>query len=405
MNNYDPIDTGDPQLDFDTQQQILVNALKQAQALQQPQFKAYQGNGKFVAPYQPGADLGNVFNRAAGQMDQRGVQQDMTRLGQEEGKRYDRGVNDLNQIDQNVDYTNPASMEAAHNNRQAALMQLSRLPMARKMAEGGFLKNSQLADALAKQKMGELFKDNQLGKTLASREDIAQLVAQTSRANNAASNATRITIADTRGDTVGKPDKEAQKIAAKQPGEFSRVNNMVTRFGELDADIGELLDNKVGLQAASGIIMGNIPSVRQKTKLAEDKLGNIKSKLLREGKNLLSESGKPGSISVQEWPIFEKMVADMKTGTQTENLINQIATVRAYIDSRINDAREGYERTYGALPEGSSFKTVSDEGKRIRAERTKYAEAAGGATVPMPSHKSALPKSNTPTNDGDWTDL
>jgi hypothetical protein len=386
MINYDNVDLNDPQLDFDTEQAMLVDALKGAKELQKPQFTTYRGQGNVIAPWSPGSSIGNLASNLAGTLDQQRVQGDMRKLNQEEGRRYDQGINELNKIDPNVDYTNPASIEAAHNQRQIALMQLSRLPMARKMAEGGFLKTSPLADALAKQKMGELFKDDQLGKNLATRQDIAQLVAQTSRANNADSNATRITIADTRQE---KPDKEAQKLAAKQPGEFTRVNNMVSRFGELDADIGELLDNKEGLESASGIIMGNIPNIMQKTKLAEDKLGNIKSKLLREGKNLLSESGKPGSISVQEWPIFEKMVADMKTGTQTENLLNQIATVQAYIDSRINDAREGYENTYGVLEEGKSFKNIKDESKRIREARTKYAAQSGGATVPM--RNSALP--------------
>lgn len=154
--NYDPINLADPQLDFDTESAILVDALRKAQELQKPQFQTYRGQSGIIAPWSPGASIGNIANKLAGQIDQRQVQSDIRALNQEEGRRFDEGIRGLGEIDPNTNFDDPVSIAQMHNAQQQKLAQLSRLPMGRKYAEQGLIKSANFPETLAQLKMRQL---------------------------------------------------------------------------------------------------------------------------------------------------------------------------------------------------------------------------------------------------------
>ena len=190
------------------------------------------------------------------------------------------------------------------------------------------------------------------GMNVDSRRDVANIGANSRRdvANIGANSRRDVANIGADSRTEEKPMTPAQRFKESQlqGKSATSLRNMQT---ELDDAVksAEVLKNHSGLKRATGI-PGFIPSIPgSDAAQAETLLTEFKAQVKRTGLNLVRQGGSIGSMTEREWPIVEGMVANIdpvRLGAQgTKDQIDKVITKMQGV---LKNAKLAHEDMYGS---------------------------------------------------------
>jgi hypothetical protein len=184
----------DPNLDFGLEQELLIKALKESEAQRAARIQGAglspQGRFDLTAESSPGGQLAAGLDRIVGNITKPQVEQNMRDLRGEETRRYDELTRQINepqtktvkvlkralgedlsegpsvqtvQEEQQVplDYSNPDDLMAMNTRRMEIAGQMSKLPMAQKMAQTYLDKGAAFPETVAKMRMDQIERGQQ----------------------------------------------------------------------------------------------------------------------------------------------------------------------------------------------------------------------------------------------------
>jgi hypothetical protein len=196
MPNY-----ADPNTDFGLEQELLIKALKQAQTQQDTRLpndgslvSLGQGGIGFRVGSGPGGQIAAGLDRIVGNITKPQVEQNMRDWRGEETRRYDELTRQMNEP-QTIDYSNPEELTADNTRRMGIAAQMSKLPMAQKMAETYLSKGANFPEAIAKMRMDQIERGQQAAQRAVEKDEAALRHEQMLQAIAAGRNQTQITIA------------------------------------------------------------------------------------------------------------------------------------------------------------------------------------------------------------------
>ena len=267
--------------------------------------------------------------------------------------------------------------------------------------KGNELKKQEAAAALAQQKQDEQekFRRDQMAESadqkmaqLKAKEEEAKLRSQDARYSadqrrDAATeaNAVRLQLGQLMAEMkrLGIEAKKASSEGGMTPAqrgklEVERRNAMAGTLG-IDNELGEvvsqikLVQQHEGRNAATGPIAGMLPNVRPSTIDYENQVKGAKGKLTKIAKDLMSESGKIGSMQVQEWEILLNTIAAIHPKMKADD-------INTAFDNIVADLERKRAVHYAKLQEkyGTAEAQITAPALKIPEKKSRY--VSGGLT-------------------------
>jgi hypothetical protein len=213
-----PYDLNDPNLDFATQAEILSRALKQGQALQKTDPVV---NGMYGGA---GANIAATFNRVRGMNQQNQAEQGQQALGNEQLRRYDELTRQMNAPQEGADYSNPDTLVADNARRMGVAAQMSKLPMAQKIAQDYLSKGAAFPETMAQLAYKSIDHGENQATDRTLKQALTMMALNSAEKRNTENNQTRITIAgmpsrsgSSADDELDRQIKEARLKALQNP--------------------------------------------------------------------------------------------------------------------------------------------------------------------------------------------
>ena len=164
---------------------------------------------------------------------------------------------------------------------------------------------------------------------------------------------------------LGKLDLERRHALAGTLGVDNELGEVVSQI--------KLVQQHEGREAATGPIAGRLPNTRAKTIDYENQVRGAKGKLTKVAKDLMSESGKIGSMQVQEWQILLDTIAaiDPKMSAEDANIA---------FDNIVADLERKRAVHYAKLQEkyGTAEAQITAPALKIPEKKSRY--VSGGLT-------------------------
>ena len=164
----------------------------------------------------------------------------------------------------------------------------------------------------------------------------------------------------------GKLDMARKDVLANTLG----VDNEIAEtIGQI-----ELVKQHKGADAATGPIAGKLLNMRQPTIDYENQVEGSKGKLTKIAKDLMSESGKIGSMQVQEWQILLNTIAAIRPSMGKQN-------INIAFDNVIADLERKRDVHYAKMQEkyGTQDSPIEKPALKIPTKGSRYVE--GGRTT------------------------
>jgi hypothetical protein len=341
MNNY-----ADPNTDFGLEQELLVKALKEAEGQRAVRIQggSLQNIGSGQMGYSvgsgPGGALDAALTRAMGEIGKPAREQDMRDLSSEETRRYDELSRQMNEPG-TVDYEDPQSMAADNARRMGVASQMSKLPMAKQMAQTYLSKGAAFPEtvALMRAKQIEAGQQNALRLQAAQEQQAARLEQQ--RLQQEQNNQMKLMGLgiqqqglDLKTATAKAKEDAAQEKKATQNDAYLGSLN---RLEEIVNDV----KTTPNLSAALGAIEGRLHpliafSPAQKSNAAS-KIKNLQEYLQTKGLEDLRRAGvAPGSVTEKEWSKFaaragniDPTLDESNFNRELDNLLRDVNAARA----------------------------------------------------------------------------
>lgn len=376
-----PSHYSDPNLDFDLEAAKLKRQLLRADELQNSNDKAILGYGGLIAPWQPGAAIGNALNKFSGRTRERRTNEQMGNLSAEEQARYDALQNQLTSLPQ-IDMTDPNAIMQDNNARGQIAAEMSKLPMAREQAKKlmnesvklpqTLTQKVQSQDNLTKMQQARQAQANQLAATkqgYSNTDHEAEYLKWQKKydyelANPKPSKSDKSKVAP---QVQANLDKISLEKATDQRAEMLRSIFTLEEGGNYDVItsgltgfIGDVLDDKAKYLGLN------------RTAEGRNQLSNLKGKVTKLAKDLMSQHGKLGNMAVQEWKIITDSIATLDP--LTDNFDEVLAEIKTLIDSSDKRARQEYEAKYGVPYEGSTPEETARDTMETREEFRQEAE-------------------------------
>lgn len=267
--------------------------------------------------------------------------------------------------------------------------------------KGNELKKQEAAAALAQQKQDEQekFRRDQMAESadqkmaqLKAKEEEAKLRSEDARysadqrrAAASEANAVRLQLGQLMAEMkrLGIEAKKASSEGGMTPAqrgklEVERRNAMAGTLG-IDNELGEvvsqikLVQQHEGRNAATGPIAGMLPNVRPSTIDYENQVKGAKGKLTKIAKDLMSESGKIGSMQVQEWEILLNTIAAIHPKMKADD-------INTAFDNIVADLERKRAVHYAKLQEkyGTAEAQITAPALKIPEKKSRY--VSGGLT-------------------------
>lgn len=347
MSIYD-----DPNLDFGLEQELLVKALKQAEGQQASRMKSVgvtpAGRFQVTADTGPGGVAVAGLDRIVGNIAKPQIEQNMRDLSGEEARRYDDLTRQMNESPA-VDYNNPDELVADNTRRMGIAAQMSKLPMAEKMAQTYLAKGAAFPETISQLRMKQIEAGQQNAARLQEsariaaerderRSEQAELNRQNARLIAAGSQGIQQQRVDMARDTAEAKKAEAQEkkqkamdiaIAALDPIQVS-INGLL---GAPDKNGKRSITPE--LEAYTGNLDQYMPDflLKQSTVDAGAKLNALKDQVtminLAQAKQAVGQSF--GSMQVKEWDKFVNTLSSLDRKQGKEQLTESLNYIYNYI--------------------------------------------------------------------------
>lgn len=145
-------DYTDPNIDFGLEQELLIKALKGSEAQRAARLTSapvtHAGRFQVTPESSAGGQLAAGLDRIVGNITKPQVEQNMRDLRGEETRRYDELTRQMNESPA-VDYENPDELAADNTRRMGIAAQMSKLPMAKQMAQTYLSKGAAFPETVA----------------------------------------------------------------------------------------------------------------------------------------------------------------------------------------------------------------------------------------------------------------
>jgi hypothetical protein len=272
MPNY-----ADPNIDFGLEQELLIKALKEAEgqrATRLPNDGTLVDLGGGARGYRIGSGAGGQIaaglDRIVGNITKPQVEQNMRDLRGEETRRYDELTRQMNEPG-TVDYENPDELAADNTRRMGIAGQMSKLPMAQKMAQTYLSKGASFPETLAllKAKQIEAGQQNAVRLQAAQEQQAARLAQQQSQAEmNNQLRLMGLGIQQQNADTAREraqretPTEAKAKLQAEDRAEAKKRGDSLLNEMETNIDI---LDKNAGITNPERSALRNAVSWAQNT--------------------------------------------------------------------------------------------------------------------------------------------
>ena len=205
----------------------------------------------------------------------------------------------------------------------------------------------------------------------ATRREIAKMVNMLGYAQIEARKAAAEAKAAAGGDGMTPAQRGKLDMARKDA-----LANTLGVDNEIAETIGqiELVKQHKGADAATGPIAGKLPNMRQPTIDYENQVEGSKGKLTKIAKDLMSESGKIGSMQVQEWQILLNTIAAIRPSMGKQN-------INIAFDNVIADLERKRDVHYAKMQEkyGTQDSPIEKPALKIPTKGSRYVE--GGRTT------------------------
>lgn len=272
------------------------------------------------------------------------------------------------------------------------LMEFKRL----QLTQAAELKQAQLAQAAEAARMRS--EDTRLG--IEARRDAAH-----------EANQLRLQIAQLAAAT--KAEKSSDGMTPAQRGKLAKESrdalantlNIDNETAETIAQI-KLVQQHEGGAAATGPIAGRIGNWRESTVDYENQLEGAKGKLTKIAKDLMSESGKIGSMQVQEWQILLNTIAAINPKMGQKNINIALDNVVADLERKRDVHYAKLQQKYGseeAPIEKPTLKVPQKSSQYVKGGATATGElAAADKFVVGKQYKDAKGNVATYLGNGKW---
>jgi hypothetical protein len=293
MPNY-----ADPNIDFGLEQELLIKALKESEAQRAARMTSAPvtaaGRFQITPESSAGGQIAAGLDRIVGNITKPTVEQNMRDLRGEETRRYDELTRQMNEPG-TVDYENPEEMATDNARRMGIAGQMSKLPMAEKMAQTYLAKGAGFPETLAQLRLKQIEAGQQ---SAANRELAAQRAADSNALKQ-----TMAQIAQQNADTArmraeqqtpaqAKAELQAQdRVEAKKRGD-SLLNEMETNIDILDKNAGITNPERSALRNAvswaqntgAGQVLGKVGGTVNQN--ARNNIESLATNLVLELKNI-----------------------------------------------------------------------------------------------------------------------
>jgi len=337
MNNY-----ADPNTDFGLEQELLVKALKEAEGQRAVRIQggSLSPQGRFMVGSGPGGALDAALTRAMGEIGKPAREQDMRDLSSEETRRYDELSRQMNEPG-TVDYEDPASLAADNTRRMGVASQMSKLPMAKQMAQTYLSKGAGFPETLAQLRMKQIEagQQNALRLQAAQEQQTARLEQQRSQAE--ISNQMKMMGLGMQQQGLDLKTAAAQtKVDAAQEKKATQNDAYLGSLNRLEEIVNDVKSTP-NLSAALGAIEGRLHpliafSPAQKSNAAS-KIKNLQEYLQTKGLEDLRRAGvAPGSVTEKEWSKFaaragniDPTLDESNFNRELDNLLRDVNAARS----------------------------------------------------------------------------
>jgi len=191
-------DYTDPNIDFGLEQELLIKALKESEAQRAARLTSapVTAAGRFqITPQSSaGGQIAAGLDRIVGNITKPVVEQNMRDLRGEETRRYDELARQMNEPG-TVDYESPESLTAENARRMGVAQQMSKLPMASKVAQDYLSKGAGFPETMAQLRMKQIEAGQQNAMKLQEQEARARALEEGRNQRAADANALRMTLA------------------------------------------------------------------------------------------------------------------------------------------------------------------------------------------------------------------
>ena len=179
--------------------------------------------------------------------------------------------------------------------------------------------------------------------------------------------------ADAAKNADGMTPAQRGKLAKESRDALASTLNIDNETAETISQI-KLVQQHEGGAAATGPIAGRIGNWREKTTDYENQLDGAKGKLTKIAKDLMSESGKIGSMQVQEWQILLNTIAAINTKMGQEN-------INIALNNVIDDLERKRDVHYAKLQQkyGSEESPIEKPVLKVPQKSSQYVQ--GGKTT------------------------
>jgi len=347
MPNY-----ADPNIDFGLEQELLIKALKESEAQRASRLRSAPvtsaGRFQITPESSAGGQIAAGLDRIVGNITKPQVEQSMRDLRGEETRRYDELSRQMNEPG-TVDYDDPESLAADNTRRMGVASELSKLPMAKQMAQTYLTKGAGFPETLALLKTKQIEAGQQNAARLQESARIAQ-ERQESREQQAEANRinARLIASGAQGLQQQRVDM-AREAADTKKGEVQDKKQKayeasISALAPIEASLSGLLtapDSKgkrtitPELEAYTGNWDQYMPeaALKQSTVDAGAKLGALKDQItminLAQAKQAVGQSF--GSMQVKEWDKFVNTLSSLNRNQGKEQLSQSLNYINDYI--------------------------------------------------------------------------
>ncbi len=368
-----------PNLDFDLESQIIKSKLLRAQEQQNANDQAILGYGGLVAPWQPGAGIGNALRKFSGRTREGRLNEDSRALSDEQLRRLTALQSQLAPSSP-VNMQDPNAILAENARIQNLAGQMSKLPMGREQAKQLTSSTSALPQSLMKATQRQGFADQQR-----KARDATSLAEETRGRGYKAQDRDadfetwqkkeqwkldNLPQTGTKGKSVkgdaGYKASDTYKSGSQAIDKVGQLLSKVNRFrdeGMVDDVSGFLAGNMTrmfGSAFADVTDQGDAAAALQSIKANTETFGRSRE---------VAESGKLGNMAVQEWTKVGNSIAALESAVgSTEEFNAELANYQIALERYAAALESEMRAEFGEDAEISTAQDVAEETSRRREE-------------------------------------